>query len=204
MYGLPSTVAVDQPLPKTAFYQRLSLAASVKDEFVHGIEELRVIASVKEATCGILAGGGIEEISVLRIALKTDEPPCKALDAIASAVPRKLLMVCCYEGYARLAAVRDGLHIGVRRIAEEQLNIELRGASLAEVWDGLCAQVLFDDADVEDVDARMEREKNRAELEAAVAKLKRKYAKEVQPAKRNAAFKEYKQALAELRNAKGE
>lgn len=204
MYGLPSTVAVDQLLPKTAFYQRLSLTAPVKDEFVHGIEELRVIASVKEATCGIPAGGSVEEISVLRIALKTDEPPCKALDAIVSAVPRKLLMVCCYEGYARLAAVRDGLRIGVRRIAEEQLNIELKGASLAEVWDGLCAQVLFDDADVEDVDARMEREKNVAELEAAVAKLKRKYAKEVQPAKRNAAFRAYKQALAELRNAKGE
>ncbi len=204
MYGLPSTVTVDQLLPKTAFYQRLSLASPVKDEFVRGIEELRVIASIKEATCGIPAGGSVEEISVLRIALKTDEPPCKALDAIVSAVPRKLLMVCCYEGYARLAAVRDGLHIGVRRIAEEQLNIELRGASLAEVWDGLCAQVLFDDADVEDVDARMEREKNRAELEATVAKLKRKYAKEVQPAKRNAAFRAYKQALAELRNAKGE
>ena len=204
MYGLPSTVAVDQLLPKTAFYQRLSLAAPEKDEFVHGIEELRVIASVKEATCGIPAGGSVEEISVLRIALKTDEPPCKALDAIVSAVPRKLLMVCCHEGYARLAAVRDGLHIGVRRIAEEQLNIELKGASLVEVWDGLCAQVLFDDADVEDVDARMEREKNVAELEAAVVKLKWKYAKEVQPAKRNAAFRAYKQALAELRNVKGE
>ena len=88
MYGLPSTVAVNQLLPKTAFYQRLPLAASVKDEFVHGIEELRVIASVKEATCGIPASGGVEEISVLRIALKTDELPRKALDAIASAVPR--------------------------------------------------------------------------------------------------------------------
>lgn len=204
MYGLPSTVAVDQLLPKNAFYQRLSLAAPVKDEFVHGIEELRVIASVKETTCGIPAGEGIEEISVLRIALKTDELPCKALDAIVSAVPRKLLMVCCYEGCACLAAVRDRLHVGVRRIAEEQLNIELRGTSLAEVWDGLCAQVLFDDVEVEDVDACMAQEERIAELEAEVIKLKRKYAKEVQPAKRNAAFRTYKQALAELRALKGE
>lgn len=204
MYGLPSTVTVDQTLPKNAFYQRLSLAAPVKDEFVHGIEELRVVASIKEATCGIPASGGIEEISVLRIALKTNELPCEALDAVASAVPRKLLMVCCCEVRARLAVVRDGLRVSGQWIAEEQLNIELRGASLAEVWDGLCAQVLFDDAEVEDVDARMAQEERIAELEAEVIKLKRKYAKEVQPAKRNAAFRVYKQALVELRALKGE
>ena len=75
---------------------------------------------------------------------------------------------------------------------------------LAEVWDGLCAQVLFDDVEVEDVDARMAQEERIAELEAEVIKLKRKYAKEVQPAKRNAAFRTYKQALAELRALKGE
>lgn len=204
MYGLPSTVAVDQLLPKNAFYQRLSLAAPVKDEFVHGIEELRVVASIKEATCGIHTSGSIEEISVLRIALKTDELPRKALDAIASAVPRKMLVVCCCEGRARLVVVRDGLRVSERWIAEGQLNIELRGASLAEVWDGLCAQVLFDDVEVEDVDARMAQEERIAELEAEAIKLKRKYAKEVQPAKRNAAFRTYKQALAELRVLKGE
>lgn len=203
MYGLPSTVTVDQTLPKNAFYQRLSLAAPVKDEFVHGIEELRVVASIKEATCGIPVSGGIGEISVLRIALKTDELPRKALDAIASAVPRKMLMACCREGRARLAVLRDGLRVSERWIVEKQLNIELRGASLAEVWDGLCARVLFDDAEVEDVDARMAQEERIAELEAEVIKLKRKYAKEVQPAKRNIAFRAYKQVLAELREVEG-
>lgn len=42
------------------------------------------------------------------------------------------------------------------------------------------------------------------ELEAQAAQLKRKYAKEVQPPKRNAAFKAYKQAKAELSLLKGE
>lgn len=204
MYGLPSTVTVNQPLPKNAFYQRLSLCAAVKDEFVCGIEELRVVGAIKEASCGIPAAAGVDEISVLRIALKTDEAPCRALEAIASAVPRKLLMVCCHDGAAQLAAVRHGVRVGARRIAEGRLHIELKGASLAEVWNSLCAQVLFDDADVEDVDARMAQEKRIAELEKEAVKLERKYAKEVQPAKRNAAFKAYKQALAELRALKGE
>ena len=103
-----------------------------------------------------------------------------------------------------MAAVRRGLHVGARWVSEDELNIELAGASLAEVWDGLCAQVLFDDAGVPDVDARMAREKRISELEAEAVKLERKYAKEVQPAKRNAAFKAYKQAKAELSALKGE
>lgn len=204
MFGLPSTVEVHQPLPKTAFYQRLSLAAPVKDEFVHGIDALCVVGAVKEATCGIPAAEGVEEISVLRADLKSREVPKQALDAIAAAVPRKLLMVCCHEGMAQLAVVRKGLRVGVRRIAEDELNLELRGANLAEVWDGLCAQVLFDDAGIPDVDACMRKEKRIAELEAEAVKLERKYAKEVQPAKRNAAFKAYKQAKAELSALKGE
>lgn len=204
MFGLPSTVTVNQPLPKTAFYQRLSLAAPVKDQFVHGIEGMRVVAAVKEATCGIPAAEGIEEISVLRVDLKSREVPERALDAIACAVPRKLLMACCFEGATRLAAVRRGLHVSARWVPEDELNIALAGASLAEVWEGVCAQVLFDDASVADVDARMAREKRISELEARAAKLERNYAKEVQPAKRNAAFKAYKQAKAELSALKGE
>lgn len=53
-------------------------------------------------------------------------------------------------------------------------------------------------------DTRMAKEKNIAELEAEVAKLERRYAKEVQPAKRNAAFKEFRAAKAALLSLKGE
>lgn len=204
MFGLPSTVTVNQPLPKTAFYQRLSLAAPVKDQFVHGIEGMRVVAAVKEATCGIPAAEGIDEISVLRIDLKSSEVPERALDAIACAVPRKLLIACCFEDATRLAVVRCGLRVSARWVPEDELNIALAGASLAEVWEGMCAQVLFDDASVADVDARMAREKRISELEAKVAKLERNYAKEVQPAKRNAAYKEFRAVRAELSALKGE
>ena len=200
MFGLPSTVEVCQPLPKKAFYSRLSLAAPVKDEFVSGIEALCVVAAIKEAACGIPAADGIDEISVLRVDLKTDTVPERVLAAVTQAVPRKLLMVCCHEGRARLAAMQ----VGAQWVPEDHLHITLSGASLAEVWEGLCAQVLFDDASVEDVDERLAKEKRIRELEAQAAQLKRKYAKEVQPSKRNAAFKAYKQAKAELSLLKGE
>ena len=175
-----------------------------RERGVGGTEALCAVAAIKEAACGIPAADGIDEISVLRVDLKTDAVPERALAAIAQAVPRKLLMVCCHEGRAHLAAMRHGLQVGVQWVPEDQLHITLSGASLAEVWEGLCAQVLFDDASVEDVDARLAKEKRIQELEAQAAQLKRKYAKEVQPSKRNAAFKAYKQAKAELSLLKGE
>lgn len=204
MFGLPSTVAVHQPLPKNAFYKRLSLAASVKDEFVNGIESSCVVGAIKESTCGIPAAEGIEEISVLRIDLKTPEVPCSALDAIAAAVPRKMLMACCHDGWVQFAAVRRGLRVAPRKAAEHEISIALAGPTLSKVWDGLCAQVIFDDAGVDDVDVRIQKEKRIVELEAEVSKLERKYAREVQPAKRNAAFKAYRAAKAELLALKGE
>lgn len=204
MFGLPSTVEVRQPLPKKAFYSRLSLAAPVKDEFVSGIEALCVVAAIKEAACGIPAADGIDEISVLRVDLKTDTVPERALAAVTQAVPRKLIIVCCHAGRARLAVMRHGLKVSAQWAPEDQLHITLSGASLAEVWEGLCAQVLFDDASVEDVDARLAKGKRIQELEAQAAQLKRKYAKEVQPSKRNAVFKAYRQAKAELSLLKGE
>lgn len=204
MFGLPSTVEVHQVLPKNAFYKRLSLVAPVKDEFVSGIESLCVVAAIKESVCGIPAADGIEEISVLRVDLKTGEVPMRALGTIAAAVPRKLLMVCCFEGTVRLAVVRHGLQVSAQWAPEETLHIMLAGASLSQVWEGLCAQVLFDDATVADVDARMAREKRIAELEAEASRLKRKYAKEVQPSKRNEAFKAHRAAVAELSSLKGE
>lgn len=100
--------------------------------------------------------------------------------------------------------MRHGLQVGGQWVPEDQLHIMLSGASLAEVWEGLCAQVLFDDASVEDVDARLAKEKRIQELEAQASQLKRKYAKEVQPSKRNVAYKAYKQAKAELSLLKGE
>ncbi len=54
------------------------------------------------------------------------------------------------------------------------------------------------------LDACMDWEKRIYELEAQVVELKRKYAEEVQPSKRNAACRSHKQAKAELSLLKGE
>lgn len=206
MYGLPSTVGMDRRLPKETFYRRASLSAPVKDEFVHGIEGLRVVASIKEATCGIPAAGGVDEILVLRVELRVPSLPERALTAMQDAVPRPLLLACCHGGDVRTAVVRRGagLRISASWKPEDALKLTLAGATLARVWDSLCAQVIFGDANGVGIDARIARDKRIAELEAYAAQLERKHGREGQVAKRNALFHELRATRAELSRLKGE
>lgn len=197
MYGLPSTVGVDQRLPKEAFYKRLKLSSAVKDEFVRGIDELRVVASIKQKSCGIAGGERVQEIMVLRVALKTGELPLAALDAIASANPNKLVFACTHEERVRLVVRRDRLYAGEWQ-TEDNIELALAGATLDEVWDALCSQAVFQDNAGATVDERIKAERRRAELTQKVDQLRRWHAKEAQPAKRNALFKQLRQAQAEL------
>ncbi|MDO4290226.1 MAG: DUF4391 domain-containing protein [Eggerthellaceae bacterium] len=202
MYGLPSTTRVDQVLPKKAFYEHLKLSSAVKDEFVHAIEELRVVASIKERSCGIAATDAVQEIMVLRVVLRQEDVPVAALDAIAANNPNKLVFACAGDERVRFAVRRGAFRLGPWQPEGEAL-LALQGQTLSEVWDSLCAQVLFGDADGASVDARLEQARRIKELEAQVVQLKRRHAKEVQPAKRNAAFKRLRAAQAELAALKG-
>lgn len=196
-WDLPSTVCVSQRMPKEAFYKHLQLNAATKDEFVRGIEGLRVVAAIKEATCGIPATKGVQEISVMEVMLKGTEVPERALDAIAVAVPRKVLFVCRSEDRVRLAVRRDRLYVG-EWLPEDGLSLSLAGADLGAVWDALCAQAIFGDTNGTDIDSRISRKRRMAALYAEIRQLEKKHAREVQPAKRNALFKQLRASRAEL------
>ena len=204
MFGLPSTVEVRQPLPKKAFYSRLSLAAPVKDEFVSGIEALCVVAAIKEAACGIPAADGIDEISVLRVDLKTDTVPERALAAVTQAVPRKLLWCAAMRAGRALPPCATACKWVPSWCSRINCILRFPAPRLPRCGRAYAPRCCSTTPSVEDVDARLATEKRIQELEAQTAQLKRKYAKEVQPSKRNAAFKAYKQAKAELSLLKGE
>lgn len=110
-------------------------------------------------------------------------------------------LVTCHEANPDIERVLAGINAVV---SGEDPGITLTGANLATVWEALCAQVRFDDVSVDDVDARIAQEKRITELETQVAQLERKDAKEVQPSKRNAVYKTYRQTKADLSALKGE
>jgi hypothetical protein len=196
--GLPSTTAVGQRLPKEAFYKNLSLSAAQRREFVDGIESIEVAASVKEATVHVPPARGVDEVMLLAVGLKATLLPALALDAVAAQNPHKLVFACCAQGEGgpvcclavrRLGALRRGTWL-----PRESCELALHGADLADIWDALCAQVLFGDADGSTVDGRLRARERAAELTEKLAKLNKRLARETQTVRRNSLFTE-KQAL---------
>ena len=60
--GLPSTALVGRAMPKKVFYEHLKTTTAIKDEFVHKIERIEMLAAIKEKSIHIPAGETVAEI----------------------------------------------------------------------------------------------------------------------------------------------
>lgn len=205
MLGLPSTVLVGKTMPKKLFYEFLATTAAVKDEFVRLIERIDMVASIKEETLHILAGGEVNEIDVLGLCLRAGdgegaEVPYAAIDLIAKSVPNKVLFACEANGTVKLLVRRDRLY-ETTWLPCGEASVELRGTTLAEVWDSLSSQVVFGDGSPIDFAGRVKRKTRIEALQSELAAVNKKRKNEKQIAKRNALFdraREIKRELARL------
>lgn len=189
--GLPSTVLVGRAMPKKVFYDHLKTNAAIKDEFVHKIERIEMLAAIKEMSVHIPVGEAVAEIDVLSIQLSGAGVPYDAIDQIAKTVPNKLLFACLEGESCKLLVKRDKLY-ETAWLPVDETSLELRGATLDEVWSSLCSQVIFGDADPCDFAGRLSRRNELASLHAQIEKLQKKRAVEKQIAKRNALWDEIK------------
>lgn len=195
MLGLPSTTEVGRRLPKEAFYRNLKLDAKTRDEFVHLIESITIANSIKPLTANIDDGATVHEIMVLDIRLKCDVQPTRAIEAIASANPHRLVFHTEPAGttYVLRKGLRSNNAIG---------KLILAGRSLDTAWDSICAQVIFGDVNGMGIDKRIELATKKASLEAEIAKLDTACRKAKQINRRNELFAQLKAKQREL-NALG-
>lgn len=191
MLGLPSTTEVERRLPKEAFYKNLKLDAKTRDEFVHLIDRITIANSIKPSTSNFEDGKNVHEILFLEIQLKGSEQPRKAIETIASANPHKLVFYTQPEGIAYV--LRKNL-----QISENIEAIALAGKTLDNVWDSICSQVVFGDADGTDIDTRIAVAKRRNELETEIMKLDEACRKAKQINKKNELFAKLKSKKREL------
>lgn len=181
MLGLPSTTEVGRRLPKEAFYRNLKLDTRTRDEFVRLIESITIANSIKPTTVNLDDGKHVHEIMVLDMQLKGETQPIRAIEAIASANPHKLVF------YTEPGGVTYVLRKGMR--TSETIDIlALVGKNLDMAWDSICAQVIFGDNDGTSIDSRIDLAKRRADLETEIAKLDAACRKTRQINRRNELF----------------
>ena len=57
MFGLPASTAVNQPLPKKAFFEKFNLKAAERNRFDADISRMVIVARISQATVPALAAG---------------------------------------------------------------------------------------------------------------------------------------------------
>ena len=197
MLGLPSTTEVDRRLPKEAFYRHLRLDARTKRSFVDDIDSIVVTNSIKPSTSGFTDGRDVHEILVLAILLKSDRQPTGAIEAIASANPHRIVFLT--EPGGTTYVVRRGL-----QSSHDIRELVLSGETLDDVWDSICAQVAFGDADGRDIGRRLDVARRIAALEAEISELDARCRKARQINRKNELFAELRTRQAELRDLRSE
>ena len=191
MLGLPSTTEVGRRLPKEAFYRNLRLDAKTRDEFVHLIERITIANSIKPTTANLADGERVHEIMLLSLELKGDEQPVRAIEAIARA--NSHMLVFHTDPGGTVYVLRGGLHA-----SNAVDRLVLAGKTLDAVWDSICAQVVFGDTDSVDIDARIERARQKADLEADIKMLDAACRAAKQINRKNELFAQIKEKKCEL------
>ena len=187
--GLPSTVLVERTMPKKTFYEHLNVNAQVKRELTYDVEHIVMLASIKEASIHVPTTKEVEEIDVLELQLRENEEgkaavPYDAIELIARSIPNKLLFSCVHGDSCKLLARLDKLY-ETEWAPRDEVSLELCGSTLAKLWDCLCSQVVFGDANPVDFTIRLSRANELAALRAQRDKLQKRRGVEKQIGKRN-------------------
>lgn len=206
MLGLPSTTEVGRRLPKEALYRNLKLSPKQKDAFVHGVERIVILNSLKESTIHIPAGSEVEEIVVVGIELRDEDAAQTVVDEIAKANKHKLVFLCQEPtGRASLAVRAQSVKFGPWS-QPDHLVLRIQGDTLDDVWDAIVSQVAFGDTGMTSmsVEERLVLTEKIAALEKLVRELDTKCRKTRQTGKKNELFAQMRKAEAELEQARKE
>lgn len=178
MLGFPSTTEVSLRLPKEAFYRNLKLDSKTREQFVHGVESITVVNSIKPSTANIVDGKTIHEILVVAVEPRDGAVPETVIRAIIGANHNKVLLVDLASSAVILVYDEDLYRL-------ELAVVELLGRTLDEVWESILAQVIFGDRDGYRVEDRISHKMRAEVLEMEIRKLEARACKERQLRKKN-------------------
>lgn len=178
MLGLPSTTEVSLRLPKEAFYRNLKLDSKTREQFVHGVESITVVNSIKPSTANIVDGKMIHEILVVAVQPRGKAVPEAIIRTISNANANGVVVVDLSSG-------TSGVVFGGRVYQAKQAELALRGRTLDDAWSSMLAQIIFGDDDSSNIEERIARKEKVAVLELEIARLEEKARKEKQFHKKN-------------------
>ena len=196
MLGLPESTEFNKRIPKTKFYENLTVSPALKRVFVEQIRLIYWRNKLAESTLNIAAGKDVTEIEILEIRLSQTSLDETAMRQIDREIPYHILFLLEYEGQYQACigykeASGGGTAFKVSRyyhtdwMAEDDLPLSLQGMDLDEVYANFVRQIAGDRFDsTQDLKSSVENDMMREKLEREIMKMKKRAKAEKQPKKR--------------------
>lgn len=195
MLGFPVSTEFNKRIPKQKFYENLDVSPTLRRVFVDQIRIVYWRNKLAASTLNIAAGEAVTEIEVFEVRLNEpllDEAVLKQID---KEIPYHLLFILTCDGKAQAwigykeAAASGSNAFKVSQyyhtdwMPESELQFQINGLDMDAVYENLVRQIAGDalgSESGESLQASVERDEKRRQLEKQIAALEAKMRKEKQ------------------------
>ena len=195
MFGFPASTEFGKRIPKQKFYENIDISSALKRVFVEQIRLIYWRNKLAATTLNLAAGETVTEIEVFEVRLNTPQLEEAVLRQMDKEIPYHILFILTCEGKAQAwigykeAAASGGNTFKVSRyyhtdwMPENELHFRVDGLNMDAIYENLVRQIAGDalQADSgESLQASVERDEKRRQLEKQIAALESKMRKEKQ------------------------
>ena len=213
MFGFPASTEFGKRIPKQKFYENIDISSVLKRIFVEQIRLIYWRNKLAATTLNLAAGETVTEIEVFEVRLNAPQLEEAVLRQVDKEIPYHILFVLTCEGKAQAwigykeATASGNNAFKVSRyyhtdwIPEDELQFRVDGLNMDAVYESLVRQIAGDTLQTdsgESLQASVERDEKRRQLEKQIAALESKMHREKQLNRRmeiNASIKKLKREL---------
>ena len=213
MFGFPASTEFGKRIPKQKFYENIDITPALKRVFVEQIRLIYWRNKLATTTLNLAAGEAVKEIEVFEVRLNAPQLDEVVLRQIDREILYHILFILTCDGKAQAwigykeAAASGSNAFKVSRyfhtdwVPESELQFRVDGLNMDAVYENLVRQIAGDvlQADSgESLQASVERDEKRWQLDKQIAALESKMRKEKQLNRRMEINAELKRLRKEL------
>jgi hypothetical protein len=198
MIELPQSTLFGRRIPKTKFYENLTVSTQLKRIFVEQIDRIEWRYKIAPSTTNIAAGEKVQEIEVFVLKLNQRSLDTKVLVQIDKEIPYHILFLLEYgedqqawisykeENQTKAGTFKPGVYYNTEWVNKGSSSLKLDGLNMDSVYENLIRQVagerleLGDESDSYNIKEAISLDEKRQKLMKEIEMLEKKIQNEKQ------------------------
>lgn len=184
MLGLPKSTEVNKQLTKKAIYAKFQMSNAEKEKIDADISRITIVNEISEARNNIKSGDNVKSFFVLNVTLKKKNFSEANIVKLSKLIPQNILMILNFEDEAKMAVNHVKL-IQSEWLSKDELNIQLKGLDLDQVWENVIVQIgSIKVKEGNSLEEQIQKNERTEKIKKEIEKLEMQAKRENQPKKR--------------------